>query len=109
MDKIGNNGNNQISNKAATKFILGKVTLTVLNYKISTNLANLLVDSAACNCVLSLLDAHSGYNQVPIAEEDINKAAFPNFLTLAHLSTPHSPKHLLRSILVLPMHVFLCS
>ena len=36
-------------------------------------IADLLVDSAACNCVLSLLDAHSGYNQVPIAEEDINK------------------------------------
>lgn len=39
-------------------------------------IADLLVDSTACNCVLSLLDAHSGYNQVPIAEEDINKTSF---------------------------------
>jgi hypothetical protein len=46
MDKIGNNGNYQIRsrtyfNKVATKFILGKITLIVLNYKRSTNLATL--------------------------------------------------------------------
>ena len=35
-----------------------------------------LVDSATNNKVLSLLDAYSRYNQIPIATTDMNKSAF---------------------------------
>ena len=37
---------------------------------------DLLVDSAAGNEILSLMDGYSGYNQIFIAEEDVPKTAF---------------------------------
>ncbi|XP_027347963.1 uncharacterized protein LOC113859366 [Abrus precatorius] len=39
-------------------------------------IADMLVDSAAGNEILSLLDGYSGYNQIFIAEEDISKTTF---------------------------------
>ncbi|XP_028060210.1 uncharacterized protein LOC114263824 [Camellia sinensis] len=36
----------------------------------------LLVDNSAKNRVLSMMDGHSGYNQICIAEEDVHKTAF---------------------------------
>ncbi|XP_050211527.1 uncharacterized protein LOC126661708 [Mercurialis annua] len=38
--------------------------------------ADMLIDRAAGHTILSFLDAHSGYNQVPISKEDISKTAF---------------------------------
>ncbi|XP_050222502.1 uncharacterized protein LOC126672591 [Mercurialis annua] len=38
--------------------------------------ADMLIDRAAGHTILSFLDAHSGYNQVPINKEDISKTAF---------------------------------
>lgn len=38
--------------------------------------ADMLVDAAACNLILSFMDGHSGYNQIPIAEADVSKTAF---------------------------------
>ncbi|XP_050233281.1 uncharacterized protein LOC126681773 [Mercurialis annua] len=38
--------------------------------------AGMLIDRAAGHTILSFLDAHSGYNQVPISKEDISKTAF---------------------------------
>jgi len=35
-----------------------------------------LVDGAADNKILSFLDAYSGYNQIPMATNDMNKTAF---------------------------------
>ena len=37
---------------------------------------NRLVDDAACNKVLSFLDAYSSYNQILMATSDMNKTAF---------------------------------
>ncbi|XP_050211611.1 uncharacterized protein LOC126661789 [Mercurialis annua] len=39
-------------------------------------IADMLIDGAAGHTILSFLDAHSGYNQVPIHESDISKTAF---------------------------------
>mgnify|MGYP003702833567 FL=1 len=39
-------------------------------------IVDLLVDSSAGHQVLSMMDGHSGYNQICIAEEDIHKTAF---------------------------------
>ena len=39
-------------------------------------IADMLIDSAACNEMLSLLDGYSGYNQIFIADEDVSKTAF---------------------------------
>ncbi|XP_050229217.1 uncharacterized protein LOC126678356 [Mercurialis annua] len=38
--------------------------------------ADMLIDRAAGHTILSFLDAHSGYNQVPISKEDISKTVF---------------------------------
>ncbi|XP_050211729.1 uncharacterized protein LOC126661890 [Mercurialis annua] len=38
--------------------------------------ADMLIDGAAGHNILSFLDAHSGYNQVPIHEADISKTTF---------------------------------
>jgi len=35
-----------------------------------------LVDGVADNKVLTILDAYSGYNQIPMATTDMNKTAF---------------------------------
>ncbi|XP_059627439.1 uncharacterized protein LOC132270270 [Cornus florida] len=39
-------------------------------------MANQLIDAAAKNEILSFMDGHSGYNQIFIAEDDVNKTAF---------------------------------
>ncbi|XP_016647063.1 PREDICTED: RNA-directed DNA polymerase homolog [Prunus mume] len=39
-------------------------------------MVDLVVDGAAKHEILSLMDGHSGYNQIFIAEEDIHKTAF---------------------------------
>ena len=39
-------------------------------------IADMMVDSAAGNEILSFMDGYSGYNQIFIAEEDISKTAF---------------------------------
>nr|CAD1839650.1 unnamed protein product [Ananas comosus var. bracteatus] len=39
-------------------------------------IADMLVDSAAGNEILSFMDGHAGYNQIYIAEEDVAKTAF---------------------------------
>jgi hypothetical protein len=39
--------------------------------------ADLLVDSAPGNKVISFLDGNMGYNQIFMAKEDVNKTAFP--------------------------------
>ncbi|XP_050229171.1 uncharacterized protein LOC126678311 [Mercurialis annua] len=39
-------------------------------------IADMMVDGAAGHTILSFLDAHSGYNQVPIDEKDVSKIAF---------------------------------
>ncbi|XP_050218121.1 uncharacterized protein LOC126668927 [Mercurialis annua] len=38
--------------------------------------ADMLIDRATGHTILSFLDAHSGYNQVPISKEDVSKTAF---------------------------------
>ena len=38
--------------------------------------ANMLIDSASRYEIVSFMDAHSGYNQILIAEEDVSKTAF---------------------------------
>ena len=37
---------------------------------------NLLVDRSAGHAIMSMMDGHSGYNQIWIAEEDVHKTAF---------------------------------
>ncbi|KAI5317215.1 hypothetical protein L3X38_036922 [Prunus dulcis] len=39
-------------------------------------MANMLVDGAAHNQMLSFMDGNAGYNQIMVAEEDIHKTAF---------------------------------
>ena len=39
-------------------------------------IVDLLVDSSAGHQILSMMDGHSGYNQICIAEEDVHKTAF---------------------------------
>jgi hypothetical protein len=39
-------------------------------------IADLLIDSASGNKVISLLDGNAGYNQIFMAKEDVNKTAF---------------------------------
>nr|XP_025628487.1 uncharacterized protein LOC112721656 [Arachis hypogaea] len=39
-------------------------------------IANMLIDSAAGNEILSFMDGYSGYNQIFIAEDDVAKTAF---------------------------------
>ncbi|KAK4360353.1 hypothetical protein RND71_019305 [Anisodus tanguticus] len=39
-------------------------------------IADMLVDSAAANGVLTFMDGYSGYNQISVAEDDIHKTAF---------------------------------
>jgi hypothetical protein len=47
-------------------------------------IANLLIDSALGNKVISFLDGNMGYNQIFMAKEDVNKIAFcyPGFVGL---------------------------
>ncbi|XP_050217550.1 uncharacterized protein LOC126668387 [Mercurialis annua] len=40
------------------------------------SVADMLIDRVAGHTVLSFLDAHSGYNQVPISKDDVSKTAF---------------------------------
>ena len=42
----------------------------------SMPMADLLVDGVAGYQILSMMDGHSGYNQIFIAEEDVHKTAF---------------------------------
>jgi hypothetical protein len=46
--------------------------------------ANLLIDSASGNKVISFLDDNAGYNQIFMAKEDVSKTAFrcPEFIGL---------------------------
>jgi hypothetical protein len=46
--------------------------------------ANLLIDSASGNKVISFLDGNAGYNQIFMAKEDVSKIAFrcPEFIDL---------------------------
>ena len=37
---------------------------------------DLLVDRSAGHAIMSMMDGHSGYNQIWIAEEDVHKTAF---------------------------------
>ena len=39
-------------------------------------MANLLVDGVAGYQILSMMDGHSSYNQIFIAEEDVHKTTF---------------------------------
>ena len=39
-------------------------------------IVDLLVDSSTGHQILSMMDGHSGYNQICIAEEDVHKTAF---------------------------------
>ncbi|XP_048127821.1 uncharacterized protein LOC125312742 [Rhodamnia argentea] len=39
-------------------------------------MADLLIDSASSNEIMSLMDGHSGYNRIFIAAEDVHKTAF---------------------------------
>ena len=39
-------------------------------------IADMLVDVAANNGILSFMDGYSGYNQIYLAEEDVHKTAF---------------------------------
>ena len=39
-------------------------------------MADLLIDGVAGYQILSMMDGHSGYNQIFIAEEDVHKTAF---------------------------------
>ena len=39
-------------------------------------IADMLVDTAANNGILTFIDEYSGYNQIYLAEEDIHKIAF---------------------------------
>jgi hypothetical protein len=38
--------------------------------------ANLLIDSASGNKIISFLDGNAGYNQIFMAKEDVSKTAF---------------------------------
>ena len=38
--------------------------------------ADVMVDSAAGNGILSFMDGYSGYNQIFVAEKDVHKTAF---------------------------------
>jgi hypothetical protein len=47
-------------------------------------IADLLIDSASGNKMISFLDGNAGYNQIFMAKEDVNKIAFcsPGFVGL---------------------------
>jgi hypothetical protein len=47
-------------------------------------IADLLIDSALGNKVISFLDGNAGYNQIFMAKEDVSKTAFccPGFIGL---------------------------
>ena len=49
------------------------LNLAFLNDEYPMSIVNLLVDSLARHKVLSMIDGHSGYNQIYIAEKDIHK------------------------------------
>ena len=40
------------------------------------SIADMLVDTAATNGILTFTDGYSGYNQIYLAEEDIHKTVF---------------------------------
>ncbi|CAL9012730.1 unnamed protein product [Prunus brigantina] len=50
-------------------------------------MADMLVDGAAHNQMLSFMDGNAGYNQIMMAEEDIHKIAF---MCPGHIETDHS-------------------
>jgi hypothetical protein len=82
-----------VSNIVPVKKNMGMIRICVdfrnLNWTIPkdeypTPVANLLVDSALGNKVISFLDGNASYNQIFIAKEDVSKTAFhcPGFIGL---------------------------
>ena len=55
------------------------------------SVANLLIDAAAGNEVLSFMDGTAGYHQIPVAEEDFHKTAFhcPGLQALSSMLSCH--------------------
>jgi hypothetical protein len=50
------------------------------------HVADLLIDSASGNKVLSFLDGNAGYNQIFMAKEDVSKTVFAVRGSLAYSS-----------------------